>query len=208
MFIALIMVALFALANNHLGHSLGDRIFTIFGVSPWTGQERTGLHLPVVLGLILLAVGVAGTLRVYRDKYPKMGRWIFLGGIAFFLIYPVATEKTMFIFKFYATGVSSLDYAQKESQCSLQSEGKQVKANCSFTIYNYGQVEEITLKPLFSDHFADIEFEPSAISLQPHRKMKMNKEFYGKLIEDTGFSGFMQDFAAEVEVNGTKRRFE
>lgn len=167
------------LANNHLGHSLGDHLFNALGISPWTKKNQTGLHLSVILGLVLLVVGIIGTKRFYRHKFPKVLSWIIIGCIFFIIIFPIATEKVTFLFKYDKSGLESLDYAKRESRCNFQSEGNKVKANCSFTIFNYGKEGKVTIKPILSDNFADIDFETRGLILQPHTKVTVGVEFSG-----------------------------
>lgn len=71
-FIAAIVSGLLLITNTHLQHPLGDSLFNLVGLSPWTKANQNGLHLPVILGLVILLIGIAGTVRLYRPRYPKV----------------------------------------------------------------------------------------------------------------------------------------
>jgi hypothetical protein len=203
-FIVAIVAALFILSNNHLDHSVGDRIFNILGISPWTEKNQSGLHLSVLLGFIILIVGVVGATKYYRPRDPKVLSRIIIGCIAFVFVYPIATEKVMLLIKYNTSGIESVDYSKKNSRCNFQSEGNSVKANCSFTIYNYGDENRITIRPILTE----VEFESRELSIRTHSKVNIGTEFYGKQRNGTGFAGSSQDIEAEIELNGIKKKYK
>jgi hypothetical protein len=207
-FIIAIILALFFLTNNHLNHSLGDSIFNVFGISPWTGKRQSGYHLSVFLGLALLFVGVVGAVRFYRPKYPKILSRITIICIAFVFLYPMVTEKAMFIIMHNSTGLTSIDYSKRNSNCNIQSEGNKVKANCFFTIFNYGNENQIIIKPIIDNYFANINFETRKLSLSPHTKSNIGVEFNGIQSNGTGFNGSVKEIGIDININGIIERYE
>lgn len=202
LYVLLIVIALFLLALDHLDSSLGDRIFTAMGISPWTGENQTGLHLSVCLGYIVLFIGIGGAVRIYRPQYPKILSRIIIGCIVFVICYPLVTERVMFVLKNNSDSITSIDYSKKNSECNIRTEGNQVKAVCSLTLFNYGNVKEVKVKPILMYNSSEISFESSVIHLSPHYKDDVEIDFHGIQHNGTDFSGSTQEFGLEIEVNG------
>ncbi|AZK45120.1 hypothetical protein [Paenibacillus lentus] len=203
-----IILGLVMLARDHLKRSLGDGIFNALGISPWTGENETGFHLSVILGLALLITGVVWATKSYRSWYPQVLSRIIMVCIAFIFIFPVATEKLMFLQKHNSSGAASFDYVKSDSRCHVQVKEHGAIANCSFTFYNYGKEEKITIKPILSKGYEDIDFKAKDLTLQPHAKVEVNANFYSNQNYGTWFTGNYQDIGAEIEVNGTKKKYE
>lgn len=96
-----------------------------------------------------------------------------------------------------------MDYVKKNSHCSFHSEGNKVNASCSFTVYNYGKEDEITIKPILEEWYeVDIRFEPKRLRLRKHSKYNFSTQFEGVQIERTGFSGSARQIGAAIELRG------
>lgn len=112
----------------------------------------------------------------------------------------------MFLVKNNSSGISSVDYAKKNSKCSYQGKDTNVKAMCSLTIYNYGKEDRITIRPLLTNSIAEIEFDPKTISVLPHQRIRLDEEFYGKIKNGTGFrTGSSQEIGIEIIFGRTKK---
>lgn len=203
-----IILGLIILARDHLKRSLGDGLFHVLGISPWTGENQTGFHLPVILGLTILITGIVWATKSYRSWYPQVLSRIIMVCIAFIFIFPVATEKLMFLQKHNSSGAASFDYVKSDSRCNVQVKEHGAIANCSFTFYNYGKEGKITIKPMLSGGYVDLDFEARELILQPHAKVEARAEFYSKQNYGTWFTGNFQEIGAEIEVDGTKKRYE
>ncbi|RKP57998.1 hypothetical protein D7Z26_00350 [Cohnella endophytica] len=205
LFIVAIALALLLLTNSYLGVSLGDRIFKLFGLSPWTKGDNNGFHLSVLLGLILLVVGIRGTVKFYRSRYPKVLSRTILACIAFVFLYPAHTEKAMFILYHDSHGLNSIDYSKKNSNCSIQSEGNNTTAKCSLTFYNYGKEESLMVRPVLYGNFTNIEFESKQINIRPHSKVTIGTEFNGLQNDGAGFMGTFPAIGVEMMIDGKKK---
>jgi len=199
-FIFTILFALIFLTNTHLHYSLGDLIFESIGIAPWTKENQNGFHLAVIIGLIFLIPGIIGTVRYYSPRYPKIRSRIFIFCIAFVFLYPLATEKALFLFMRNAEGMKSFDILNEDSRCNIQTEGNEVKANCSITIFNYGNEDRIAVRPILLDSSADIHFEKRVISITPHSKVNIGTEFNGVQGNGTGFQGSINRLKFEIDV--------
>lgn len=208
MYISAVVLGLLLLSVHHLGYSFGDDLFRWIGISPWTDVRNTGLHLPVILGFLLLFLGVCNVAIIYRPRYPKIMSRLIIGCIAFIMIFPFITEKLFFLTYFNSTGTSSVVYSKKDSQCNYSDEGKKVKAVCKLNIYNYGKLDNVSIRPIMEQMPLKTEFEYKEIPLIPRTQRLVNEVFYGDLQEVTDFSGWSSDIDVEIEVNGVTKRFE
>lgn len=193
-----IILALFLVSQNHLKQSFGDSIFTAIGWSPWTNKENTGLHLPVLISVILLIIGFFGAVRYFRSRYPQILSRLVIGCIAFFLVFPFITEGVMFLVKYNSNEIDSVDISN--GKCSFLSEENIVTADCSFTLFNYGELDKIAIKPILPTYLNDvaIEFERIVVPLDKHRRMNFGLPFKGTQRNGSGFTGFVQDVGFEV----------
>lgn len=202
LFILCIIAALFLAANTHLKISLGDSIFRAIGISPWTKDNNNGWHLPVIISLILLIIGFVGAVKIYKEKYPKIVSRLIIGCIAFFLIMPLASEGVMFLVKRNSTSIHSIDISN--SRCSYKSSEDNVEANCTFTIFNYGNVNVISIKPVIKlgiNEEIEIEFESNTLSLDKRSKFNVNIPFSGMNKSKSSFSGSTKGPYLQFEMN-------
>ncbi|WP_027084427.1 hypothetical protein [Cohnella panacarvi] len=202
-----ILLALFILTGNHVGRSVGEAIFEMLGLSPWSNADGTGFHWPALLGLPMLIVGFVGTVKYYKPRYPRIVSRIVIGYLLFIFLYPQAAERATFLLLHNADGFRSIDYVKEDSHCTFQSDEYKVMASCSFTIYNYGNVDEMTIKPILSDEYG-IRFEAKTLPLREHEKNSFGTQFEGTQNEMTGFRGSDRQIGAEIELNGMTKRFE
>lgn len=210
LYVVALLLGLLMISDNHLDNSYGDYLFKLIGLSPWTDRDETGIHLPAILGFSLLLIGVSGTVRTYRPRFPKILSSVIIGCIVFVLICPIASEKAMFLLKHNSKGINSLDFSIKDSKCDFQTVESAVKANCSFTIYNYGTEEDVLIKPILIDRNPDFEvdFKDSVVSIAPHRKHLFNVQFDGTQRNGTGLAGTLNKVGIELEVAGVRKKFE
>ncbi|MCQ6561105.1 hypothetical protein [Paenibacillus mendelii] len=208
LFFILILVGLLLIANHHLGYSFGDDIFREIGIPPWTNTEYdSGIHISVIAGLIMLAVGYFGAVKHYQLRFPKIRSRIVLSGIVFVWLFPWVSENLMILFHYNSTTISSVAYSKKGSQCSYQSEEASVEADCSISLINYGKEKSVTVRPYLIRAATMIEFEPMTFTLPPHTRINMGTTFNGRQIDGTGFSGWSREIGIELEVDGKKKRY-
>ncbi|MNP52685.1 hypothetical protein D3C76_1470950 [compost metagenome] len=91
LYITVLCIGVLMLVRTHLHVSLGDNIFSTVGISPWIGKN-TKFHLPVILGLIFLLIGLMGTVKIYKPRYPKVLSRIIIACVAVMLIFPLVSE--------------------------------------------------------------------------------------------------------------------
>ncbi|MFB9277629.1 hypothetical protein [Cohnella cellulosilytica] len=207
-FVFAILLALFFVTNNHLHSSFGDLVFEFFGISPWSKENHNGVHLPVVLGIILLIIGIIGTVKYYSPRHPKIRSRIFIFCVAFILLYPVATEKALFLLRHNSSGIRSIDILTEESRCSIRTVDDTVRANCSLTIFNYGNEEQLTIRPILLDASPDIVFEERTVSIIPHTKIGVGTELDGFQRKAADVQGNINRLGYEIEIDGKSKIFE
>lgn len=183
----------------------------MLGLPVWITTTATigRIHITVLLGLLLLIVGIVGTVRNYRNRYPKILSRTIIGCLVLIIIYPFMTEKAMFLIKYNSSGIHSLDYTKKDSQCSYTTNSNQVTATCSFTLYNYGIENEVTLKPIIGFD-PEIKFYEETVQIAPHSKVQVRSEFYGEQEDGVERSGGGNGIGIglELQVDGQRRRIE
>lgn len=199
-YVAAIFIALLLLAYHHLRYSLGDSIFNAVGLSPWTKSNNTGFHLPAIIGIVLLLVGVSGTVKYYKPKYPKILRRIIIGCCVFFIVTPYISEGTMYLLKHNSNGIDSIDVADLKCRYKTD-EGNSVIADCSFELYNYGRAEKISLKPVLNQDYVEFEFQSNTLSLDTHSKLNMSMRFNGiQKDEKVIVSGSLGEVYLDLEI--------
>ncbi|MFC7679203.1 hypothetical protein [Paenibacillus sp. GCM10028914] len=207
-FISAAILGLMLLPINHLGNSLGDDLFRWIGVSPWTKENNNGLHLPVVIGFILLIFGSIGVANIYKPRYPKISSRLLIGYIVFIYIFPFLTEQIFFLTKFNSSGISSVAFSKKDSECNYSPENEQVKAVCTLNIYNYGKQKSVTIRPIINPMYSQVEFKPKEVSLTPRSQRIVNVVFYGDPLDESSSQGWVKEIGAEIEVNGDRKTYK
>ena len=83
--------------------------------------------------------------------------------------------------KYNSNSIDSIDVSA--SKCNfIPKEENHVVADCSFTIFNYGKVSSITIKPILPNYLNDsvhIEFERNTLTFDRHRKINGRMPFNG-----------------------------
>ncbi|MFD0717565.1 hypothetical protein [Paenibacillus sp. GCM10027626] len=207
-FLSLVVLGLVLVSNHHLGYSFGDSIFRALGLPPWSEQGNHGLHISAITGIFLLIAGYLGATIYYLPRYRKIRSRIIIGCIAFVWLSPIVSEYAMFILKYNSTGIRSVAYSLKDSQCSFQTyENNRVHANCSLTLYNYGNQPTITLRPVTDNH-PEIVFQPETFFVSPHSRVTINKEFIAVPDKELNFSGWSRVTKYEIEASGETKIVE
>lgn len=201
LYISAVIAAMFLLPRHHLGESIGDSLFRAVGLSPWTGGENTGLHIPVIIGIPLLLVGIIGVVSVYRDRHPKIGNILVISCIVFALVFSTISEKTMFLVKQNAVDAASVDIAN--GNCQFKTDQNELLLNCTFTIYNYGKADRIELAPIIpewlqTDGFP--AFNANQLDIPKRKKTTYTMPFTSTLNNGSNYSGGINDVEFEVNV--------
>lgn len=103
--------------------------------------------------------------------------------------------------KYNATGHDSIAIA--DSECKVNYEEANFRMECRLTLFNYGHVERVALKPILP---ADLKnqvnatFESSSLALDPHRKKTMTVSFAGVQQSSDRFSGTVREVDFEIKV--------
>lgn len=178
-YIGAFVAGILVLAEHHMGDSLGAGLFRAVGVSPWTGDNDTGLRLPVVLGAILVIIGLVGATKALRQRVPNILGILAISAILFIVSFPFVSEKAMFLAHYNSDSIDSIDIT--DGQCSYSAEDRSAQAICSFTLYNYGKRESVVIRPLtISDQGKEIVFKEHEVTLKPQQKDTMSIRFNGE----------------------------
>jgi len=205
-FITLLVTGTLLLAKTHLDLPVGDLIFQFIGISPWSNGHKLGLHYSALLGILLVLLGIVGTVQLYKHRYSKILSRIIIGGIIILYIFPFMTEKATFMLKHNSTGITSIDFSRDKTKCHFTYKEDQILAQCSISLYNYGKLEEITIKPVDLYHENEVVFESKAIGISPHSQFGLWMQFEGKLRNETRMTGTSSgNYYLELEVNGDKK---
>jgi len=208
--ISAIILGLFFISNQHLGYSFGDDLFRWAGISPWTKQGNYGLHLPVIAGLILLTFGILRVTSIYRPIYPKIMSRVMIGCIAWIVVFPFVSESVMFVANFNSSGISTVAYSKKDSNCEYRTENEVILARCHIQIYSYGTERQVTVRPLSVDVGGRvIDFEPKVVAVRPRGKVQVHESFEGFLDQPDPFysmSGGTNEPGIELIVDGRSKQ--
>jgi hypothetical protein len=203
LYIGAVIVAMLLLSRyHHVDGSFGDSLFRAVGIQPWIGiNSNSRLHIPVIIGIPLLLVGLFGAVTVYRKRYPKIGSIMAISCIVFALIFGAIAEKAMFLVKRNAVDAASVEITN--SNCQFRSEQDEVLVTCTFTIYNYGKVERIQLTPITPEWFEEDEFpemSSAQLDIQKRSKGSYTIQQVIALSSDSSFSKEFNSVQFEVDV--------
>ncbi|WP_054954740.1 hypothetical protein [Paenibacillus dakarensis] len=207
-YISAAVLGLILLPVHHLGDSVGDDLFRWIGISPWSNWGTYGFHLPVLMGLLLLTIGCIGVWKIYSPRYRKIGSYLLIGCIVFIYIFPFMSKQFFFLTKYNSTDISSVAYSKKNSKCTYTAEDKKVKAECKLNIYNYGKLEQVTLRPIINQEMLQANLEPKVVIVPPRSQTFVNEIFYEDQMKDSSIQVWDNDVSVEIEVNGYKKTFE
>jgi hypothetical protein len=198
----LFLLGLFLLAVDHTGHSLGDRLFLGLGVEPWTGEHKSGAHLSAIVGIALLMLGMMCTVTYYKPKIPSIFAWCLLVCIGVYGLFPLMSEKTMFVLKQGANGANSVDYSVKHNSCHFQpeeeSETNRIHAFCNVKVFNYGNADHVQIRPLFPYYYEVNDFAPVTIAIPPHSTVTVEFELWNEPGDTADFSGWIENMEFEL----------
>jgi len=197
-------VGIVLISMHHLGRSFGDEIFLFLGLSPWVQMDGGSWHPPVIFGILLLIVGIRGAARSY--DHPKLAKRLIIGCILFAMVSPTVSKGVMFTVKYFASGISSLDYTKEGSSCSTvqySEDVKQLTTICTFTVYNYGEETNVRIRPIRLMNDETIEFDFQSVELISHQKNSVTAEYRVYARDSTAFySGRSNEIGAELELFG------
>ncbi|WP_233354705.1 hypothetical protein [Paenibacillus sp. JZ16] len=203
-------MGLLFISNQHLGYSFGDDLFRWAGISPWTKQGNLGLHLPVIAGLILLAIGVLWVTSIYRPHYPKIMSRVMIGCVAWIVIFPFISEFVMYVVNYNSSGISSVAYTKKDSKCDYRTENEAILARCQIQIYSYGTEQQVTVRPLSLDIGGKmVDFEPKVVTVRPRGVVQVEETFEGsteQIDASYGVSGGINEPGIELIVDGRSKQ--
>ncbi|MHA7965487.1 hypothetical protein ACX93W_15245 [Paenibacillus sp. CAU 1782] len=202
LYIGVIIASMLLLSSYHLDGSFGDSLFRAVGLSPWTGDENTGLHIPVIIGIPLLLAGIISAVSVYRERYPKIGSILVISCIVFALIFGTITSSVMFLVKRNAVDATSVDIAN--GKCQFRSDdGELLKLICTFTVYNYGKVEQIEVTPIIPEEIQTDgfpAFHANQLDISKRKKATYTTQFTVTHKNDSQWSGSLNEAQFDVKV--------
>jgi len=191
-FMLLLIISLFWLARSHLEQSLGEDAFRAIGLSPWS-EGTQGLHIPNIIGLMMLFVGFIGVVNGYRPIYPKIFSRLLIGVILFFAVTPWVTEKTMCLIHYNSNDTASIQVMSKDQRTYIERNeaGDVTIPSQEFTIFNYGQATRMKVLPLTNDPiWRDATFDSFEIQMEPHSQATYNTTFQGRHTERAAYSQY------------------
>lgn len=110
--IVVIAVGLLLIVPDYVKKPLGDTLFHIFGISPYTAANNMGLHLPTAIGFLMLVVGITGAVRYYRVAYPRILSRILIACIALVIVFPYISMGAMHLAKYNANADFDIEAAK------------------------------------------------------------------------------------------------
>jgi len=203
LFLGILFLGIFLVANHHLGYSVGDSVFRAIGIPPWSREN--GLHYSAITGIIFLIVGYLGTTIYYLPRYKKIRSRVIIGCILFVWVFPFLSKTFMFSVHYNAT--NAIGYAPNQTKCSYISDEASetgVTASCSFILFNYGKSSEVSIRPIEDP---TIEFKAERISLSAHSKNWFHLAFTGEQKVGNGYSGHSDMPEIEIVASGKVMRF-
>ena len=113
--IFLILFAFVFGTSTRTGFSLGDKLFLVLGISPWS-NGRTGFHWPALVTFTLLIIGIMVAQKVMN------GRQIFISVIVLSLISPATLSLVKPIYYKMHSGLAAIEYDSRNTHISYRSE--------------------------------------------------------------------------------------
>ncbi|PAK48153.1 hypothetical protein [Paenibacillus sp. 7541] len=195
---ALILGLLF-ISVHHLGYPLGYDLFTGVGIPPLITAGNTTYHLSTIIGSLLLIIGVYGTARLFEARYPKIMSRLIIGCIAYILVFPWVSGQIVSLVKYNTSGISSVAYSTKDSECRFQTIESRLVADCMLNIYNYGNEHQITIRPVDIGFGREhVTLEPKEITVEPHRRSLVPVRFQSVNLVDVEGRGMKKHPAVEI----------
>jgi len=189
-FLLLLMISLIWLARSHLNQSLGEVAFRAIGLSPWS-EGTQGLHIPNIIGLIMLVISFIGVVNGYRSIYPKIVSRLLIGIILLFSVIPWVTENTMYLIHYNGKDTGSIQVVPKDRRAYFvrNEAGDVTISSQEFRLYNYGQATRMKVVPLTHDpEWRDATFDPFELQMEPHSQATFNTAFKGRHTKGAEYS--------------------
>lgn len=209
---ALILIMLFFLgllliAQDHRGIQIGEQLFRAIGISPSIKITSSTLHFSNVISMLLVVISGIYLVRHLRLKYKHVAVKVIISAIIVPLVFPTLSYWFMLATHINKTGLTALDYSQKESSCGIQSNDKAITYNCKLTIINYGsQDEQVLVRPLLDtfDHFEKVEIQEQQISIPP-RSRGYYRITFTSLPTNTKWGGHSEQVGVAFIMDGEER---
>ncbi|MFS0869835.1 hypothetical protein [Paenibacillus xylanilyticus] len=217
----LLLFAIIFTFNHHLGYSVGDRMLSKMGLSPYTTAYVSGVHITIFIGLGLLGCSFYLTRKVIMPSYPRFAKRLWLIVVVIILSYSYITDKVMYVAKWGSTGVHGVSYLQNDSSCMyrVSREGSTI-VSCDLTLKNYSRqpVAAVLLPdlarsyrqqddPLY-DALKSVELTPAHLEIKPHGTFSGKIAFSGVAQSPLQVKGKLVDIVLDVEVEGQNIVFD
>ncbi|WP_339315257.1 hypothetical protein [Paenibacillus sp. FSL R10-2734] len=217
LYILFLLFSLIFVGITHQGTIVGDYLFRMIGIPPWSeAATNQGLHYSVIFGIIMLIVSGNLTIKYFKQRYKKyVGRSVILYCIIFIYLYPILTEQLYYLVNVKNEGVKVVDFLEKDSDCMYGTQEDIVKIQCTIRLINYGgQNETVKIRPIFREYgnsqgiWSFVKIQPQEITLLPRSNIKYNIQFESKpdvMIAEFGANGNTNQFGVEFVKDGQKK---
>jgi hypothetical protein len=130
----LILVSILIGTITETGFSLGDKVFLVLGVTPWTNGQ-TGMHLPFFIAFALFIIGCLEARRALT-----VGQTLLFLAILF-LLAPLALSSIKSVYFMTQSGLNTIEYDTRNSHFQINSEkdNQNIDVLASITLSNYGK---------------------------------------------------------------------
>lgn len=159
------------------------------GLSPWMQLETSRIHYVNIAGMLLLLTAAPLLTGQLRLKYARPGRWVFAGCIICLFVVPYVIQGALMTVHANRTGVTAIDFVQKDAKCNFSLLEERTETHCELTILNYGKtVSEVNINPLFfrSGQISDSVIEPQTLNLRGHSRRTYSLKFTGTPVQGGG----------------------
>ncbi|MEO2204179.1 hypothetical protein ABGV42_10520 [Paenibacillus pabuli] len=217
----LLLFAIIFTFNHHLGYSVGDRLLSKMGLSPYTTAYMSGVHITLFIGLGLLGCSFYLTRKEIKSSYPRLARQLWLIVMVIILSYSYITDKVMYVAKWGSTGIHGVSYLQNDSSCMYEvALDGHTRVSCDLTLKNYSRqpVAAVLLPDLARSYrqqddplyeaLKSIELEPVHLEIKPHGTFVGKLAFSGSAQSPLQVKGKLKDIVLDVEVEGQNMVFD
>jgi len=217
----LLLFAIIFTFNHHLGYSVGDRLLSKMGLSPYTTAYMSGVHITLFIGLGLLGCSFYLTRKEIKSSYPRLARQLWLIVMVIILSYSYITDKVMYVAKWGSTGIHGVSYLQNDSSCMYEvALDGHTRVSCDLTLKNYSRqpVAAVLLPDLARSYrqqddplyeaLKSVELEPVHLEIKPHGTFVGKLAFSGSAQSPLQVKGKLKDIVLDVEVEGQNMVFD
>lgn len=117
--------------NTPTGFCLGDKIFMLVGIAPWSNGQ-SGTHYPGILALCLLVIGMVGVKKEFSGKV--LLTLLILGAV----FSPMVASLGKVIYYKAHSGIWAIDYDPRNSQINFTTNKNALEFSGQLTLANYG----------------------------------------------------------------------